>query len=149
MKDLADICKRVIYLPKIADKLFIAAVKENEAYIRTLNLYQLYEQGVNTDAEIIGYYSPVSIYLKGVAANYGRDSKTDHITLKDTGAFYDSFKVVIQKTQFKIIADDNKDGNHLQDAYPKIIGLTEESMGKLKERMLPIIIEDLRTEILG
>ena len=135
-------------LPKSADAIFIEASKTQSGKIRSLNLKQLYDEGVNTDGVLIGHYSNVTVYLKSIAANYGRDSKSDHITLRDTGDFYATFKVVFLKNSFTIQANDNKDGDHLQEIYPKILGLTDESKAELSQLIKPNIVKAIRAKIL-
>jgi len=103
---------------------------------------QLYEKGVSEENKIIGYYSP---YTKNVKIAEGQ--RYDHITLKDTGYFYNSFVIHVNPTFIIIDADDEKTdeaGNtkYLFEVYNdrgNIVGLTSENMDWLTETLTPLI----------
>jgi len=63
----------------------------------------------------IGSYSPYTVMLKKE-----KGQRTDHITLLDTGAFYDSFKIFLNRDNFIINADDEK-----VNERGEVISLTE------------------------
>jgi len=89
---------------------------------------QLYEQGITSDGKFLGDYSTFTFeYKTTIAATLGNDTRSDHITLKDTGAFYNSFKFVNGKDSFSIEADTIKDGEDLIERDGKILGLTDEN----------------------
>jgi len=107
---------------------------------------QLYNKGVGADGIRLGSYAPSTIrYKTTMAAHIGRDTRTDHVTLKDTGDFYRSFKVKNQANGFIISADTLKDGtDDLEFVYgDKILGLTNDSIAELRpeiiERLLPLV----------
>lgn len=71
--------------------------------------------------------------------------------LFDTGDFYKSFRLLQDKTGFKILANDEKEDGTLQDMYGNgvpILGLTEESISNLTEEVKPYIIQAIREQIL-
>src|ERR1017187_5547833 len=73
-------------LKNIYHELFLD--KEFNDFIIELNTQtQLYEQGIDSTGESIGEYSAYTKMLKKEKGQI-----TDHVTLKDTGEFYKSFK---------------------------------------------------------
>ena len=64
------------------------------------NTSQLYELGVDSLGNSLGEYSPFTIPFK-----VEKGQRFDHVTLKDTGGFYESFMVTPLKTGFKIDAN--------------------------------------------
>jgi hypothetical protein len=95
-----------------------------EEIIRLNTEDQLYEDGVDSLNKKLGNYSPYTINLKNL-----KGQKTSHITLKDTGAFYDSFKVQVDRSGITIIADDESiyDIPLTEDYGIDILGLTDEN----------------------
>jgi hypothetical protein len=130
--------------------IFYSLWKDNEVqkYIIKLNTEgestsQLYELGVDSEGNTIGsgFYAPSTIDYKLFG---GGDSRIDHITLKDTGKFYDSFKVKPNKKGFKIVANPNKDDDNLFEIYGKeIVGLTDEN----EKLLLAFIEKDFEKEL--
>lgn len=112
---------------------------------------QLFEQGVDSKGRKLGNYSIATI--EGTRNFLGKKQKGqrfDHITLKDTGAFYKSFSVSMEGTSFKITADGDKgDTNLFQEYGIDIVGLTEDSMSVLITAAIPIIQRHLKTSIHG
>lgn len=106
---------------------------------------QLFEKGEDKlgrrlDA-IGGGYSFYTIALK-----QQKGQPTDRVTLKDTGAFYDSFKVVVPSGEdyIIIIANPIKDGKDINEEWGGyIIGLQQENIYKVIDYIrekAPIII---------
>ena len=108
---------------------------------------QLYERGIDAEGKELGDYSPITItHYKPLAARQGRDGRSDHVTLKDTGEFYRSFKFRNNPGDFNFTADAIKKGKGLPTdltvAFGKnIIGLTDENKGKVKEWIRPDIFK--------
>jgi len=76
-----------------------------------------------------------------------KNQPTDRVTLKDTGAFYRSFRLKITRTFFEIDADTRKADGDLADTWGEaILGLQDESLQMLIDRirneMAPIIIKE-------
>jgi hypothetical protein len=108
---------------------------------------QLYDKGIDSEGRSLGDYSANTI--EGPNQYQGKKQKGqryDHITLNDTGAFYESFKVFLDSnSDFEITADTLKDTTDLIEEYGEnILGLTEESLGILREKAKEIIINYLR-----
>ena len=82
---------------------------------------QLFELGVDSQGNRLGDYSG---FTKNIKASKGQ--RIDHITLKDTGEFYKSFKVTPNKKGFRITANPNKDDSNLFDDFGvDIVGYKE------------------------
>lgn len=107
------------------------AVKQ---FIEQLNTKsQLHDKGIDSEGITLGEYSS---YTKAIKAEKGQ--RLDHITLKDTGEFYESFDVVPSLKGFEITADPQKEDTNLIEAYGKdILGLTDESIKELIEFIAP------------
>jgi len=152
MKVLADLCRRVIGLEREADKLFVEILKDDlvQAQIIDFNLEQMYEGGIDSEGNTLGQYAQITVsYWKPLARSLGNDGRTDHITLKDTGEFYKSFRIKLDKDGFKITANTIKEDTDLAKIYPKVIGLTKESKAMVSELITPYMVEAIRKEILG
>lgn len=106
---------------------------------------QLYDRGINSKGESIGDYS---LYTKAIKDEKGQIF--DHVTLNDTGKFYESFKVYINSQKdFVITADTIKDTSDLiVDWGREILGLTDESLNVLRESAKNILITYVKSVIL-
>lgn len=102
---------------------------------------QLYEDGIDSLGVGLGNYTPFSIEIKLAGGESGLgDTRIDHITLKDRGVFYDSFKVIPKKNGFGIIANFIvEDGKDLRDRFGNNLkGLTKENERILIDFIKPI-----------
>lgn len=93
-----------------------------EAILNMIRQDQLVEEGVDSNDEIIGYYS----YLTEVMTD-GRKRMGDPYNLKDTGAFFRSMFVKVLNDSILIDADYEK----MEDQNwwsIDILGLTEENL---------------------
>lgn len=106
-------------------------------YIIELNTKnQLYDKGVNAKGESLGEYS---LYTRALKQERGQIN--DHVTLNDTGDFYNSFSVYLNGSNFIITANTIKDTSDLiADWGRDILGLNEESLKLLREKALQILI---------
>lgn len=117
-----------------------------QSYIIKLNTQgeptsQLYELGEDSLGKSLGLYSPFTVEAKLFGSG---DSRVDHVTLKDTGEFYESFKVIPLKRGFKITANPNKDDDNLFDIYGEdIVGISEENT----ELLLAFVEDDFNREL--
>ncbi len=120
---------------------------EFQRFIIDLNTTgQLFEEGIDSLGASLGDYAATTI--EGTANFEGKKDKGqrfDHITLNDTGDFYKSFAIKVQKGGFLIIADGQKEDTNLLEEYGKeILGLTDENLqiviDAIKEKLIPIIL---------
>jgi len=110
--------------------------KELQKYILDLiRIEQLFEKGEDSDGDVIGLYSEWTELL-----NPEKMAGTP-FTLKDTGAFYESFLIYIYDNYFEIEADPiKKDANgeetNLFFEYGEnIIGLNEQNLEKTRDEI--------------
>ena len=108
---------------------------------------QLYEKGIDA----------LSMDLKSIGGDYSdvtKDVKSyfnepyEHITLKDTGDFYKSFRVKAINGSIIISADTIKDEDDLTDRWgSNILGLTKESREKLVQFAKVYYIREVKRQI--
>ena len=104
---------------------------------------QLFDKGVDSDNKDLGDYAPFTVEKKKL-----QGLPYDRITLFDSGDFYGSFDVIPNNEGFKITADPVKESSNLfQDFGEQIVGLTAESKQKLRDRILEVVINEIRYEI--
>jgi hypothetical protein len=120
------------------DEIFSQSRVQDE--VIRLNQEQL-QSGVDSrDKEIntIGGspYRPYTVKIKKI-----KGQPTNIVTLYDTGAFYNSFRVKITNQGYEILADFRKDDGDIRDNLPgefDVLGLTDESLAELVyETILP------------
>ena len=100
---------------------------------------QLYNKGIRSDKTKIGQYAPYTIEIKRL-----KGQPYNHITLKDTGDFYDSFVAFVDNSaDIQISSDPIKTDaltgltTDLTIRYgEKIIGLTEENIDVINKKIL-------------
>jgi hypothetical protein len=105
-----------------------------------IRIKQLFEQGIDETGKVIGYYSWTTENLYNPLKKAGTP-----YTLKDTGEFYKSMKVLIENDSFIIDADPMKKDRtgHETNLFEKygegIIGLTDDNK--------QILIEEIKERI--
>lgn len=124
--------------------------QEFQEYIIDLNtIDQLYSKGQDSTGESIGQYSDATIY--GTSNFKGKIEKgqpIDRVTLKDTGEFYGSFKTLWEGTDIKITANTMKGADDLLQQWGKdIVGLSDESLIKLREFSKPLLRSLILTQL--
>lgn len=151
LSKLRDIAKRVRDLDqnKIAFRVF--EDKTLQAQVIDLNTQsQLYEKGIDAEGRSLGEYSLATIYgTSNFAGKIEKGQRYDHITLNDTGEFYQSFRFVNQSDGFTITADSVKDGNDLEQVFGKIVGLTKESIQEIIPEVREKMLIETRKTIIG
>ena len=131
-----------IDLNQIMDEI----VAENKEQIIKLNKDQMYDEGImNVKTEKKEHYSPATIKSKKRAAF----NKTQFVTLKWTGDFHESLKLLIFKTFYLITSRDLKWSRWLEpnERFANALGLTDESMDKLRKIVKTGFIKKLRNEL--
>lgn len=87
---------------------------------------QLFAKGEDIFGVSLGDYSPFTIQLK-----VEKGQRTDHITLKDTGDFYETFTVFPLLKGFRLEAKGDKpDGESVFDNFEesRVVGLSENNL---------------------
>jgi hypothetical protein len=118
------------------------ALSEEEAWIYAVDVNiqrkiiemntedQLFNKGIDSLGKALGDYTPFSVRMK-----QEKGQRYDHITLKDTGAFYESFQIRVDNNGLTIIADDTSLYDApLTDRFGlDVLGLTDENKKLLAE----------------
>lgn len=93
---------------------------------------RLYERGTDSEGRSLGDYSPYTVEIKRE-----KGQRFDHITLRDTGEFYESFTVTVVKDGVVLDANPNKETTNLFSEYGiDILGLDEFSFNIVKDQIL-------------
>lgn len=91
---------------------------------------QLYDKGIDSEGKrlrsAITGLEDYTLYTLAVKESKGQ--KTDNITLKDTGEFYESWTVTLSGGDIVINADLLKGDNNLEEVWGPILGLTDENL---------------------
>lgn len=145
MKALQALANRIKAITVLEVLKVLSENKQFTNLIIELNTQkQLYEKGIDSLGDNIGSYSAKTKQIKSEKGQI-----TDHVTLFDTGEFYESFKVFFSSGNFIISADTIKDTDDLIFKYGSdILGLTDESLSLLREKAKEIIIPYIRKKIL-
>lgn len=106
---------------------------------------QLEERGVDSIGRPLGDYAPYTIIEKKL-----KGQRYDHVTLKDTGAFYDSWVVTVNRNYIEIDADDTShyDVPLFQVWGEDVLGLTPENMDILRGVIAEKYAEYIYNELL-
>lgn len=118
---------------------------ETQDFIVEMNKHQLFEEGRFSDNKDTPDYSPITVVYKIM-----RGDRYDHMTFKDTGEFYESFHVIVDRSGFEIMANGQVSGDtNLFEVYGEnILGLTADSLEKLKELILIKYVDYIREKLL-
>ena len=111
-----------------------------------LNTEGQLREGINSLSiplsEIGGNYAPITVRIKGLSSN-------DVVTLRDTGDFYRSFDVTIEKDGFIITSDSLKEGIDLTERWGEdIVGLTDMSKEALIFFLMPLLKITIQHELM-
>lgn len=145
MKAISNLAQRVKSI-SIDDMLHeLSEHVEFTDYIIELNTKnQLYDKGIDAKGERIGSYSAKTKAIKDANGEISA-----HVTLLDTGKFYESFRVFLQGSDLIISADTIKDTDDLIFKYGQdILGLNEDSLEKLRLKAKLILIPYVKGIIL-
>ena len=132
------------------DRVWMKVMQDNKMkreIIRLNTREQLYNKGVDSLGLPIGSgeYKPFTI-----AEKQRKGQRYDHITLNDTGAFYNSWVVVVHLDGLILDADDHSIYDEpLFDVYGEdVLGLTDESIAILFEQIKIGYINYIKNELL-
>lgn len=132
-------------LPTLSDNMIKQMVENEQEFIIDLNKEQMYKEGaLNVDNPQKEKYAKSTIVQKKKKARY---SKTDFITLRWMGDFYESLKVLSFDKYFTVSSDSLIWANYLetQKRFEKALGLTKESVVKLQDKLKTTAIRWLKT----
>lgn len=125
--------------------LFLFQNAEFRKLVIDLNtIDQLYNEGIDSRGVSLGDYTA---YTKSLKQQKGE--RYDHITLKDTGEFYNSFRIIFTGDALQIIANPIKDDTNLFKEFGiDIVGLTEDSMAVVTTKALQLIKPYIKQQLL-
>jgi len=124
---------------------FAIDLEVQDEIIRMNTEDQLEEAGIDSLGRSLGEYSPFTIIRKR-----SKGQRFDHITLKDTGKFYDSWRIVVNTDGFTLDADDQKEDTALFEVYGNdVLGLTDENKVYLQGMIIENYIKYLINEALS
>jgi hypothetical protein len=104
---------------------------------------QLFAKGVGVDGDIVGYYSLMTSLI-----NPSKKFNTKY-TFKDTGQMFSSFRVRVDKNGFVIDADADKlVDSDIIGKESEILGLTDESKTELIQEIAPLLVKEIKKQIL-
>lgn len=110
--------------------------------IRLNTEVQLGEFGVKSSGDLVSPdgYAPLSVEIRREEG-----LQVEHMDLKFTGAFWNSWKVTVNKDSITINANGQKDDNNLFDIYgDDILGLTDSSIEELL-----LFVQDVVQEVIN
>lgn len=141
MEELIETLEKFVEFAGTYWRLVFSTEEAKDEIIRLVTIEQLFEQGIDGSGQLVQPegYAPFTIEYKKASGQ-----RFDHVTLNDSGAFYDSFQVDVGDDYFIINAQDNKGEVRLFDVYGEdVAGLTEESQTALVSLVFEIIKERL------
>lgn len=141
LEEYKDLKVRLIF-----EELIDSNMKE---LVIELNQTQLFELGEDSTGRRLWSFSPSQPYSPyTMQIKQAKGQPTDRLTLKDTGRFYESFKVVVGSDEFIIDANGQKSDTNLFDEYgDDILGLNKFSMDEFLEKLLTTTRFYLREKI--
>lgn len=146
---MADYARRVVALKGQQDRMFKLAL--DTKVIRELIIFLNTDDQFGKDhVDSLGkglFNSLTDRTTYSLFDQKGRGGKP--YTLRDTGEFWDSFKIIVGQGKITITADPIKDTDNLFDIFGKdIVGLTEENLQVLIDEALRHFIKWYEDNIL-
>lgn len=124
-------------------ELVKAVLSNEEEIIEAITQDQLYNRGVDgDDVEIMSYkpYAPSTIKKK-----IKKGQPYDRVTLRDTGKWYKSLKLVYDVDGFILVSTDNKHKYLVERYGPKILKLDKANLNRvIKDKVRPILVTKLK-----
>jgi len=119
-------------------------VSLNEELILAMNRERLYQRGESIDNKLITpLYTPFTIRLKRL-----KGQRYNHVTLKDTGLFYDSLYIVLEENSFYVSQNSSARTQIYTDLKAKygslLLGLTNKDLIILRERCKEYFIKKIK-----
>jgi hypothetical protein len=115
---------------------------------------QLFLEGVGVDGKIVAEYSfDTQILSQGISGKGFPKRAGDPFNFYSTGEMYNSFSIRIERDGFVINADtsdllSNEKNRKRIGSDKKILGLTNESKAELVEKIIPLLVKELRIQAL-
>lgn len=127
----------------LGKELVKTILDQEEEVIEAITQDQLYNRGVNgDDTEIMSYapYAPSTIKKK-----IKKGQPYNRVTLRDTGEWYNSLRLVYDVDGFVVTSTDDKN-KYLKKKYgPKILKIDRANLNKIiKEKVRPVLVAKLK-----
>jgi len=143
MKRLKELQRK---LNRIKDERFLMRMLFSDPtfskLIVSLNVHdQLYDKGIDSMGRSLGDYSLATITgTKNFKGKIAKGQPYDHVTLKDSGDFYESFRAKLVGTNIIITAQTIKENTDLLKVWgDDIIGLTDDNLQVVINRAREIL----------
>lgn len=121
-------------------------VMRHEEVILDMVRSQLYDEGITGKGVSIMSYEPYAI--RTIKRKIKKGQPYDRVTLKDTGAFYDSLYVEFDEKGFYVTSTDDKAKFLLAKYGTSIFRLTDENLSiLLREYIRPELAEKLKNRM--
>lgn len=122
------------------EKLSLQAIEATESEAVSLNVDdQLFDKGIKSDGSPVGEYSMLTKKIKAA-----KGQRYDHMTLRDTTNFHDSFFLKSDKYPVMFDARDWKKSMLVERYSKEIFGLTSENLTKYSTSVLPAFQKEVR-----
>ena len=136
MGDIGDKIKKFLKLDLKKEVIKILNTKKVQDFVVEMQQERLFNTGKDSKGESLGTYAPFTVVIK-----QAKGQRTDHITLRDTGEFYESFTFYATNTELVFDADAQKDEDNLFENFGlDIIGLNDFN----RTRLIELIYVELR-----
>ena len=127
-------------IPNMVEKIVLS---NSQKVIELNRSVQLYQKGVDSYGNKLKPYRPNTIILKKE-----RNQISKHTTLKDTGMFYNGFKVIMNANYLYITSSDEKTDMLMEKYGKNILGLTKDNEITLYDEIItPELCEFLNKTI--
>lgn len=139
--------KQLQFIEKNLDK-FIgeSALRNSNVLEDAITQDQLFEKGEDGLGRSLGEYTAFTKFFKStIAGQLGRNTRIDHITLRDTGDFHESVKVKLTSKGILIDSQPQKEDTNLIDEFGEEILFVNDD--NINEFIRPFLLDDLRKEI--
>jgi hypothetical protein len=116
---------------------------------------QLFAKGVGVDGNVVAKYSFLTQQLSAGISNKGNPKTAgDPFNFYGTGNMYDSFVLKVENDGFFIDADtsdllSNEKNRKRIVSDKRILGLTNESKIELVKKITPLLVKQIRKDLLG
>ena len=133
--------------------VFNALDRNPEIQRRILDLVrveQLFKRGISGDGTDLNTLTQSGFgYAASTRERKRRKGQpTNRVTLFDTGAFYKSFRLELNRSSFHIEAQAQKPNGNLFDEFgTEIIDLSDESIDRVVEMLIPLMQSQLKQAI--
>lgn len=108
---------------------------------------QLFAEGVDIDDKVVGTYKFLTQQMTTGISGKGFPKKAgDPFNFYSSGEMYNSFSLRVEKDGFVISADISDVQDKLKGK--QILGLTDESKAELVEKIIPLLVEEVRSQML-